>query len=148
MSGALSLAAPETEAFAENAQDLAAYNFVPCGCDVVPLGGLVAIFDRDTLRREEITEGAYYVRERQRPRASMPWSNWLALETQDATPRSGPASPLQIEREVVRAIRWRCGDQWALQSAEGYTDGPFYDWAFGHDFIGKVIGLYQPRRER
>lgn len=148
MSRALTLAVPESEAFAESAQDLAIFNFVPSGCDVVPLGGMVAIFDRDTLCREEITEGAYYVRERQRPRAGILWSNWLALEARDATPRFGPASPLQIEREVVRAVRWRRGDQWALQSAEGYTDGPFHDWAFGHDVIGKVIGLYQPKRER
>ena len=72
----------------------------------------------------------------------MTWDSWLRLERDDERRRAGPAGPLAIQREVVQAIRWPSDDRWSVRLSSGHVDGPYHDWAFGADFIGKVAGIY------
>lgn len=112
--------------------------------DVVVLRGIVAVYATDVIGREGILENAYYVRESQHPYSGMSWDQWLRLEVEDRRPRSQPRGALRTRRQVVRAIRWpRTGD-WALRLESGTVDGPYHDWAFGADLIGKVVGIYRP----
>lgn len=111
---------------------------------IVALRGMVIVYDETPLSCEGIIEGAFYVRESQRPRSLMSWETWLKRERDDLDRRVGPVSPLQIRREVVQAVRWPRGGHWALRLASGFTDGPYYDHAFGLDLIGKVAGIYLP----
>lgn len=129
--------------------DLRVFDRIPEDSDygIVAFRGLVAIYDIKPLRSEGIVEGAFYVRERQYPRACLPWEAWLRLEWEDRDRRSSPYSPLAITREVVRSIRWprpRETNSWAVRLASGFIDGPYYDWCFGRDFVGKVVGIYRP----
>jgi len=111
---------------------------------IVALRGMVVIYDERPLHQEGIIAGAFYVRENQRPRSGMMWECWLRHENEDQRRRCGPAGPLAIQREVVQAIRWAYGDDWAIRLPSGFVDGPYSDWAFGTDFIGKVAGIYLP----
>lgn len=111
---------------------------------IAALRGMVAVYETDVIAREGIIEGCYYVRETQRPVACMDWRRWLDLELDDRSRRIGPRSPLEIRREVVRAMRWRDDDHWAVRLESGVVDGPYQHWAFGLDLIGKVTGLYMP----
>ena len=115
---------------------------------IVALKGIVAVYDVKPLHSEGIVEGAFYVRESQRPACARDWQDWLRDEWNDRDRRAGPNAPLTVTREVVRAVRWsrsdRDTDNWAARLASGFTDGPYYDWWFGRDFIGKVVGIYQP----
>jgi len=113
-------------------------------CGVVALRGMVLIYDELPLHREGVVAGALYVRESQHPRSGMTWETWLRHEREDRQSRSGPAGPLAIRREVVQAIRRPGKDGWAVRLASGHVDGPYYDWAFGTDFIGRVVGIYVP----
>ena len=118
----------------------------PLDHDVVVLGGIVAVFDTQLPHIEGIVEGAYYVRESQHPVANMSWEQWLRLERDDPDShrRAQPRSPLKVTREVVQAIRWPHADNWALRLASGGVDGPYHEWAFGTDLIGKVVGIFRP----
>lgn len=111
---------------------------------IVALRGMVAIYDERPLHQEGIITGAFYVRESQRPHSGMMWESWLRLENEDQRRRCGPAGPLAIQREVVQAIHWPRDGDWAVRLPNGYVDGPYCDWAFGTDFIGKVAGVYLP----
>lgn len=111
---------------------------------IVALRGMVIVYDERPLHQEGIIEGAFYVRESQRPRSGMSWELWLQHERNDQQRRVGPAGPLAIRREVVQAIHWPSDDEWAVRLPSGHVDGPYYDWAFGTDFIGKVAGIYLP----
>jgi hypothetical protein len=113
-------------------------------CGIVALNGMVVIYDTRPRFQEGVIEGAFYVRETQRPQSRLMWETWLNLEWNDRTPRSGPRGPLSIRREVVQAIRWPYPDDWALRLSTGHVDGPFVDWAFDIDLIGKVVGIYLP----
>ena len=125
--------------------DMAVFTVIPVNFHgIVALGGMVAVYATDLIDREGILEGAYYVRESQRPAACMAWEQWLQREVEERYRRVGPRSPLQIRREVVQAIRWPSADDWSLRLASGYVDGPYHDWAFGCDLIGKVVGIYHP----
>lgn len=115
---------------------------------IVALKGIVAVYDIKPLYSEGIVEGAFYVRESQSPAGCRPWQDWLADEWEErGRRRAGPTSPLITRREVVRAVRYRRSDQednWAARLSSGFTDGPYYDWWFGRDFVGKVVGIYRP----
>lgn len=111
---------------------------------IVALRGMVIIYDERPLRQEGIIAGAFYVRESQRPRSSMMWESWLRRENEDQRRRGGPVGPLEIQREVVQAIHWPHNTDWAVRLPSGFVDGPYCDWAFGADFIGKVAGIYLP----
>ena len=111
---------------------------------IVALRGMVIIYDEAALHREDVIEGAYYVRESQRPHSMLAWEKWLQREWEKRTRRAGPAGPLQTRREVVQAVRWPRGEHLALRLASGFTDGPYKDRWFGVDLIGKVIGIYLP----
>lgn len=129
--------------------DLRIFDHIPDHRDygIVALRGLVVIYDVKPLHTEGVIEGAFYVREHQYPRACRPWQDWLRSEWDERDRRAGPYSPLVITREVVRAIRWpRPGEtnNWAARLASGFIDGPYYDWCFGHNFVGKVVGIYRP----
>jgi len=111
---------------------------------IVALRGMVVVYDERPLHQEGVIAGAFYVRESQRPRGGMMWESWLRLECDDRQRRVGPAGPLAIRREVVQAINWPYEDDWAVRLPSGHVDGPYHDWAFGTDFIGKVAGIYLP----
>lgn len=111
---------------------------------IVALRGMVVIYDESSLHRESVVAGAFYVRESQRPRSGMQWESWLERERDERRRRCGPSGPLEIRREVVQAIQRPGENGWAVRLASGHIDGPYYDWAFGTDFIGKVVGVYLP----
>lgn len=130
--------------------DLRIFDSVPDHRDygIVALQGLVVIYNISPIRREGIIDGAFYVRESQRPASCRSWQDWLRDEWDDRDRKVGPNSPLTITREVVQAVRWprrgKEADNWAVRLASGFTDGPYYDWWFGRDFVGKVVGIYRP----
>lgn len=111
---------------------------------IAALMGMVAVYDEKLLHTEGIIEGGFYVRESQHPHSGLGWEGWLQHELRDSSPRSQPRSPLKTRREVVRAIRWPYKEQWSLRLSSGYVDGPYHDWAFGSDFVGRVVGIYHP----
>jgi hypothetical protein len=113
---------------------------------IVAMRGMVVVYATDLIGREGIIEGAFYVRESQRPPSCLPWATWLREAVADEAQRRvvGPLSPLTIRREVVQTIRWPRHDDWAVRLESGWVDGPYHDWAFGHDLIGKVVGIYHP----
>lgn len=130
-------------------QDLRIFDHIPDHPDygIVALRGSALIYDISPIHSEGIVEGAFYVRESQRPVACRPWQDWLRDEWEDRDRRAGPNVPLAVTREVVRAVRWPRAkevDNWAVRLASGFTDGPYYDWWFGRDFVGKVVGIYRP----
>ncbi len=112
---------------------------------IVPMLGMVVVYATDLIGREGILEGALYVREGQRPYCGS-WEHWLRLEVEAERERRlcGPQGLLRITREVVQAIRWPYDDAWSLRLASGHVDGPYKEWAFGLDLIGKVVGIYRP----
>ena len=114
--------------------------------DVVVMRGLVVVYDTECLGREGVQIGKLYVRESQRPPSCMPWEAWLDQEWKDRDRRGGPVSRLHTHREVVQAVNWPHEDDLALRLASGWTDGPYREWAFGMDLIGKVVGIYAPGR--
>lgn len=132
-------AAPKGD-FYTGAPALSSFQSVPSGCDVTPMGGMVAIFD---VRWSEIQEGGYYVVESQHPVGGMSW------ETCDQINRSkAPADPrvrLKTARRVVRATRRETtsGAWWFVQEG-GFQDGPIADWAVGYNVVGEVVGIYRP----
>lgn len=113
---------------------------------IVALRGAVLVYDESDLHREGVVEGALYVRESQHPTACMDWERWLDLERDDArrSRRAQPSSPLKTRREVVQAVRAAAGDRWGLRLASGAIDGPYYEWAFGRNLVGKIVGIYRP----
>jgi hypothetical protein len=147
---AIALSAPVPAVGSENdefdPQDFQVFTSIPDHRDfgVVALRGMVVIYDEKPLQTEGIIEGAFYVRESQRTNAGYDWEEWLRRELEDRARRCGPFSPLKTSREVVRAVRWPRSDDWAVRLAGGFTDGPSYDWWFGRDFVGKVVGIYSP----
>lgn len=124
------------------------FDRVPEHCGVAALQGAVVVYDPDILHREEVQEGAFYVRESQRPAALMQWETWLRLEVQEqfCSPGSQPRSPLRTAREVIQLVRRPVGepDRWWHRLASGFLDGPYYDWAFALNLVGKVVGIYLP----
>ncbi|MGN6377151.1 MAG: hypothetical protein ACTHMG_16570 [Sphingomonas sp.] len=110
---------------------------------IVALKGLVIIYDEALLHTEGVIENAFYVRERQRPVSGI-WDDWLRREWDDRDRRHSPNVPLKVSREVAQAVRWPRSDHWALRLPSGFTDGPYHDWSFGRDLIGKVVGIYRP----
>lgn len=130
--------------------DLRIFTSIPDHRDygIVAMHGMVVVYDVRPICTEGIVDGAFYVRENQSPAAARPWSDWVRDEWKDCDRgRAGPTSPLITRREVVRAVRWPRGgaDSWALRLTSGFTDGPYYDWWFGRDFVGKVVGVYRPQ---
>lgn len=130
--------------------DLRIFTSIPDHRDygVVAMHGMVVVYDLRPIYTEGIVEGAFYVRESQSPAASRRWSDWLRDEWNDSDRgRIGPNVPLTTRREVVQAVRWPAGgtDSWAARLSSGFTDGPYYDWWFGRDFVGKVVGVYRPQ---
>lgn len=128
--------------------DLRIFDSVPEDRDygIIALKGIVVVYDGRPLSIEGVIEGAFYVREHQRTHA--PWQDWLRREWEDRDRRCGPNVPLSVSREVVQAVRWprgKDGDNWAVRLSSGFTDGPYYDWWFARDFVGKVVGIYRPR---
>jgi hypothetical protein len=111
---------------------------------IAALRGMVVVYDERPLHQEGVIAGNFYVRESQRPRSGMAWDSWLQRERDDQRRRASPASPLAVQREVVQAIRWRDDRHWAVRMSSGFVDGPYADWAFGIDLIGKVVGIYLP----
>jgi hypothetical protein len=128
--------------------DLRTFSAVPDCRDygIVAMAGVVLIYDSRPLRLEGVVENALYVRESQRPVACMAWSTWLSREWEQRGEQVGPAGPLTISREVVQAIRWPHADSWALRLSSGHVDGPYHEWAFGRDLIGRIVGIYHPGR--
>lgn len=129
--------------------DLSIFERIPSGRDfgIVALHGKVVVYDSRPLSVEGVVEGAFYVRERQAPAGCRPWRDWVQDEFADACRRAGPGSPLITSREVVQAVRWprdKGENSWAVRLSSGFTDGPYYDWWFGRDFVGKVVGIYRP----
>ena len=112
--------------------------------DVVALRGLVVVFDTECLRREGIQMGKLYVRQNQSPPSSMAWEEWLKQEWADRERRHGPVSRLRISREVVLAFAHPRHGGPCVRLDSGYVDGPYHEWAFGMDLIGKVVGVYRP----
>ncbi|MBT2133967.1 hypothetical protein KK137_06435 [Croceibacterium sp. LX-88] len=151
----LTVAAPSLRAVEQDddfdLHDLRVFGRIPPddNYDIVKLNGGVIVYDRVSIHVEGFLEGYLYVRESQHPSACMPWEDWLRYELDDGhvRRRAQPTSPLKTRREVVQAIRWPLGDRpkdnWAVRLASGHVDGPYYDWAFGRDFVGKVVGIYR-----
>lgn len=125
--------------------ELRVFTSIPDDRDIgiAVLLGLVVVYDEKPLHMEGIVEGAYYVRENQRPHAGMSWESWLALET-DTKRAAQLRGRLRTSREVVKAVQWPMEGKWSARLASGHIDGPYREWAFGQDFIGKVIGIYRP----
>ena len=126
--------------FEAGAATLRSFDRVPPPFDVVPLGGMVAVFDP---RWSNIVEGRFYVIESQRPVGGMSW------ETYDQFNRAhGPGEPrvrIATTRRVIRAVRKeRTGDDWWFIQENGFADGPIMDWAAGHNIVGEVVGIYRP----
>ena len=135
------LAGPVANSFTADPLTLRIFGEVPDSCDVVPLRGLVAVYDTDW---RFVRDGGLYVVERQTPVGGMSW------ETYDRFNREhGPREPrcrIKTSREVVQ-VRRRPGDSdpsWWLVLPSGFHDGPIADWALGHNFVGEVLGLYRP----
>lgn len=125
---------------------LAIFRHIPDNDDfgIAALHGFAVIYDQSPLCREGIIAGSLYVRESQQPEACMSWDRWLEEELRDRAPRRQPPGRLKTRRQVVQAIRWRDGEHWAVRLASGAIDGPYCDWAFGTDLVGKVVGVYRP----
>jgi len=129
--------------------DMAIFTAIPAhDHEVAALNGMVVVFNAVSIHREGILEDAFYVRESQQPAACMSWESWLKLEAseRDLSRMGCPRSPLRIRREVVQAIRWPYANNWSVRLASGHIDGPYHDWAFGRDLIGKVVGLFLPKQ--
>lgn len=131
-----------------NLRGLRIFTSIPDHTDVgvVALHGLVAVYDRKPIYIEGIVEGAYYVREHQHTPARMPIDSWLRAELADphVHRRAQPWSPLTVTREVVQPFRRVGQDRWWVRLESGFVDGPYVDWFFGRDLIGRVVGLYLP----
>lgn len=135
----------ENETAGFDFSDLRIFTSIPrCHHDVAVMHGLVVVYDTDCIGREGIQIGKLYIRESQRPYAMFSWEEWLKLEWEERDRRCGPSSFLRTRREVVQAVHHRHGSGLALRMATGGVDGPYHDWAFGRDLIGKVVGVYQP----
>lgn len=111
--------------------------------DVTALLGLVVVYDTDTLCREDIQEGALYVVEDHRPVGGMSWEIYDRLNREH-----GPREPrvrIKTSRRVIRAVRCEHDPGlWWQVLPSGHRDGPIYDWAMAHNFVGKVVGIYRP----
>lgn len=117
--------------------------------DIVVLRGAVIVYETDTLCREGVQDGAFYVLESQHPAANMQWESWLRRECEDGDKhrRAQPKSPLTTRRKVIQALRCPSGeDRWWHRLPSGFTDGPIHGWSIGHNFVGKVVGIYCPER--
>lgn len=115
---------------------------------IVALRGAVVIYETDTLYREKLQDGGFYVIESQHTPSRMQWQTWLRTELQDehVERRAQPSSPLRTTREVVQLVRRPAGgqDRWWHRLSSGFHDGPFYDWAVALHIVGKVVGIYAP----
>lgn len=114
---------------------------------IVTLRGAVVVYATDTLYREGLVDGGFYVVERQHTPCGMNWRRWLLLELADehVERRAQPFSPLTTSREVVQLVR--CpgdGDRWWQRLPSGFSDGPLEGWCIGNNIVGKVVGLYAP----
>lgn len=111
---------------------------------IVALRGAVIVYE-DTLCREGVIEGAYYVVENQHPPAGMTMDRWLEYEWEDSHRRCQPRSPLKVSRRVVQLLSCKemPGHWWQRQSS-GFNDGPYPDWSIGFNLVGKVVGIYAP----
>lgn len=137
---ALPHAAAAEDEFSQSVQSLSLLDRVPPGCDVVPLAGMVAVYDT---KSHDLREGRYYVIERQRPASGMSWATYDRFNHEH-----GPGEPrtqLDTSREVVRAVRRpQTGDAWWFVLESGFANGPIKAWAAGHDLVGEVVGIYRP----
>lgn len=138
---ALAASAPDTTEceFEAGAATLRSFDSIPPPFDVVPLGGMVAVYDP---RWFDIVEGRFYVVESQHPPGGMGW------ETYDDHVRryEGPRTLLKTTRRVIRAARREhTGDAWWFIHERGSADGPIKDWAAGHNIVGEVVGIYGAR---
>jgi hypothetical protein len=133
---------PESLDFAH----LRIFNSVPPhGYDVALLHGMVVVHDREIIDREGVRTGQFYVRETQHAPCALNWSRWLEMEMEARDRRASPNSPLKTRREVVQAIEHPANGEPAFRLASGTIDGPFHEWSYGWDLIGKVVGVYLPR---
>ena len=124
--------------------DLQVFDTIPrYNHDVVPMHGLVIVFDKLAFRYEGFIEGKLYVRENQRPAANLRYDSWLDLEREYGQP-AGPSSPLVTHREVVRYVTHAPTGLPALRMDSRFVDGPYQEWAFGRNLVGKVVGIYRP----
>jgi hypothetical protein len=129
-------------------QDLRLFDRIPeFHHDIVALDGMVVVYDTYILGCEGVQDGSFYVIEHQYPVAGMRWESWLQFEWDDEhrKRRAQPRSPLKTSREVIRAVRCPSGeDRWWFKLASGFSDGPIHGWSVGHNFVGKVVGLFHP----
>lgn len=115
--------------------------------EVAVLLGMVVVYETDSLFRDSVQDGGLYVTESQYPVAGMRWESWLRYEVEDEDRhrRAQPRSPLKTSRTVVKAVRCPSGkDLWWLRLPSGFSDGPIHGWSIGHNFVGKVVGIYAP----
>lgn len=134
----------EAEAASFDFSDLRIFTEIPRqNHDVVAMHGLVIVFDRLALQHEGVQTGKLYVREGQRPHSAQSWEAWLAAEQEHSERRAQPWNPLRTSREVVQAIEHPAGGP-AFRLASRFIDGPYKDYAYGIDLIGKVVGIYHP----
>ncbi len=125
--------------FGAGAPSLSVFDHVPKGHDVVPLGGLVAIFDSQW---REIEEGRYYVVESQAPVSGMGWEAYDQFNEGHAP--GEPRVRIKTSRYVIRAVRRpTTGNAWWFVLESGFHDGPIADWAVGHNVVGEVVGIYR-----
>ncbi len=124
--------------FEAGAAKLRSFDRVPPPFDVVPLNGMVAVFDP---RWYDIVEGRFYVVESQHPPGGMSWSTY-----DDHVRRyEGPRTLLKTKRRVIRATRRKnTGSAWWFVHENGAGDGPLKDWAAGHNVVGEVVGIFRP----
>jgi hypothetical protein len=135
------------EAASFDFSDLRVFTSIPrYHYDVVAMRGLVVVYDRECLGREGIQMGKLYVRENQLPPSSMPWDQWLKSEWAEREDRHKPYSRLTVRREVVLAFTHPRHGGPCVRLDSGHVDGPYHEWAFGMDLIGKVVGIYRPER--
>lgn len=114
---------------------------------IATLRGAVVVYATDTLFREGVIDGAFYVIENQHPPSNMEWRRWLRLELADENVerRCQPFSPLTTSRTVVQIVRCPSGqNRWWRRLPSGFSDGPLEHWSIGFNIVGKVVGLYAP----
>lgn len=125
--------------------DLRVFSHIPeGGFDVVAMCGGVIVFDRQAHHWGPIEVGKLYVRESQHPPGASAYSDWLDREREDARSRGQPFALLKTRREVVQAITHPATGGPAYRLACGFIDGPYKEWCYSYDIVGKVVGVYRP----
>lgn len=135
-------AVSETPDFALD--DLRVFSSIPnAHYDVVPLLGMVAVYETDTLTRDGVIDGALYVIEDQHPIGGMSWETADRLNRERSPDQ--PRYRIKTRRRVVRAVKHpNAPSSWFHLQPGGYPDGPIYDWAVADNFVGRVVGIYKP----